>query len=284
MASAPAGTDLARPAGGPAPVDGGGILDGGRIAARIAADRVELWVPGALAAVAFAGWIPFVLAIATLPSVGDLGFFGASIAISPTFPWNVIALAAATALALVAASVSVAAGEAALQRGVDRAIERPDRPRSLDDEAARLWLVQVVAALPAVATLVASALAISAVAQGEYQSPDIGGPFVVRVARRRLAARWRRPASSPSWGRRSVPSPSAPCGGARRDRSPGRWPSAPSTWCITRCVASAWRSPATSPWRPGWRSSGPCCICSGRPSDGPPGKGSSWRPAARCCW
>lgn len=160
-----------------------GFLRSGLAAAVIASERVELWVPGALASIAFVGWVPFVLAVVTLPSVGDLGFFGSSLGISPNFPWNVVVLALAVALAIVAASITLAAGEAALQRGIERAAGAGGEQRSLDEDAARLWAVQVVAALPAIAVTAATLVVVAGVAQTEYQSPDIGGPFAYRVAR-----------------------------------------------------------------------------------------------------
>ena len=171
------------PAAGPAPARRRGLLRTGRLAASVAGERVALWVPGALAAIAFLGWIPFVLAIVTLPSVADLGFFGSSLGISPNFPLNVVLLALAVGLAIVAASIVVAAGEAALQRDIEGVARADHGPRSLDDEIARLWAVQVVAAVPAVVVTAVTLLVVANVAQGEYQSPDIGGPFVVRVAR-----------------------------------------------------------------------------------------------------
>lgn len=184
VSSLPAGQDVAS---GPRPQPGAGgergFLQVARAAAELASERVELWPPGALASLAFAGWLPFVLAIVTLPTVGDLGFFGTAIGISPNFPWNVILLAIAAGLTLVAASVAVATGEAALQRGIDRATGRASSSRSLDDESARLWVVQVVAALPALVVIIATLLVGSSDAQSEYQSPDIGGPFAFRVAR-----------------------------------------------------------------------------------------------------
>lgn len=171
------------PATGPAPVQRPGFLRTGLFAAGVAGEQVALWVPGALAAIAFLGWIPFVLAIVTLPSVADLGFFGSSLGISPNFPLNVVMLALAVGLAIVAASIVVAAGEAALQRHIE-GLGGPDRgARSLDDEIVRLWAVQVVAAMPAAVVTAVTLIVVSGVAQGEYQSPDIGGPFVVRVAR-----------------------------------------------------------------------------------------------------
>src|SRR5579859_587791 len=70
-------------AASPAPVRRPGFVRTGLLAAAVAAERVALWVPGALAAVSFLGGPPFVLAIAPLPGVGDLGFLGGSGGISP---------------------------------------------------------------------------------------------------------------------------------------------------------------------------------------------------------
>jgi hypothetical protein len=50
--------------------------------------------------------------------------------------------------------------------------------------ARRLWLVQLVAALPAVVALLALAAAAAGAAVGELQSPDIGGSVWMRVAAR----------------------------------------------------------------------------------------------------
>ncbi len=152
-------------------------------AAGIAADRAELWVPGGLASVAFLGWLPFLLAVISIPTPGDLAFFGAGLASSASYPLNIVLLIGSAGLVVIAASILIASGEAALQRTIDRVLRRDGSPRSLDDAAARLWVVQVVAALPALAALGLTALGIVAVAPGEYQSPDIGGPLVVRIAR-----------------------------------------------------------------------------------------------------
>jgi hypothetical protein len=151
-------------------------------AARIAGDQVELWLPGSLAALAFLGWLPFLLAVVPVPSAGDLAFFGANLATSPSYPVNIVLLLASAGLVVVAASILVAAGEAALLRGIGRVLGRAPADRSMDDAAARVWIVQAVAALPAMAAIVLALLRIAAVAPGEYQSPDIGGPLVVRIA------------------------------------------------------------------------------------------------------
>jgi len=83
----------------------------------------------------------------------------------------------------VTASILVVSGEAALQSGIDRILGHGVGSRAMDDVTGRLWIVQLVAALPAMAALTATLLGIAAVAPGEYQSPDIGGSVVVRIIR-----------------------------------------------------------------------------------------------------
>src|SRR5213595_1841542 len=96
-----------RPGGAPARR---GLLGNARSAAMLAADHPELWAAGALAQLAFLGWLPFVVAIVALPGLGDLGLFWSSVALAPSFPLNFLDLAAATVLAVVAASMLVATG------------------------------------------------------------------------------------------------------------------------------------------------------------------------------
>jgi hypothetical protein len=167
----------------PAPARRPGFVHSALVAAALASERITLWLPGALAAIAFLGWLPFVLAIVNLPTVGDLGYFGSSLGISPNYPWNVVVLALAGGLAIVAVSIVVATGEAALQRGIEQAAGADPGPRSVDDEAARLWVIQVIAAVPAVVVTAVTLLAVAGLAQSEYQSPDIGGSFWYRIAR-----------------------------------------------------------------------------------------------------
>lgn len=158
----------------------GGWLRNAATAAGLAADHVELWLPGALAALTFLGWLPFVLAVGTLPTVGDLGFFTSSLVLSPNFPLNAILLGAGIVLFLIAASVVIVTAETALMRGIDRM--RGGIPqRSMDDDAARAWVIGLVAAIPSLAALAVVGLAVAAVAPAEYQSPDLGTPLVLRI-------------------------------------------------------------------------------------------------------
>jgi hypothetical protein len=153
------------------------------VAARIAADHAELWLPAALAWVAFLGWLPFVLAVARAPDEGDLTVFGAALVTSGEWPANAIRLGAGLlALALVANAL-VATGEAWLLRLLDGPLLDGSGP-ALFAAARRLWVVQLVAALPAAAALVALVVAAAGAAVGELQAPDIGGSVWMRVAAR----------------------------------------------------------------------------------------------------
>ncbi len=152
------------------------------VASRVA-DDAELWLPAALAWVAFLGWLPFVLAVARTPDEGDLTVFGAALVTSGDWPANAIRLGAGLlALALVANSL-VAFGEAVLLRLLEG--RPPDSSGSAFlASVTRLWLVQLLAALPGAAALVALLVAVAAAAVGELQSPDIGGSAWVRIASR----------------------------------------------------------------------------------------------------
>ncbi|MEP6680480.1 MAG: hypothetical protein ABJB65_03265 [Chloroflexota bacterium] len=151
------------------------------VAARLAADHGELWVPAALAWVAFLGWLPFVLAVARPPNEGDLTVFGAGLATSGDWPVNAIRLAAGLVVLALIANTLVAVGEAGLLRLLDR---RPAEQSgaALLATARRLWIAQLVGSLPAVAVLLALLTAGIAAAVGELQSPDIGGSAWMRVA------------------------------------------------------------------------------------------------------
>jgi len=152
-------------------------------AIRVASDHVELWLPAALATMSAVGWLPFVLAVVPLPSDGDLAFFASSIVLSPSYPLNVVLPGGALICAVLSATVLSATGEAVLLRAINRLRGLAPSDRSIDDEAARVWLIRIVAALPALAVAVAILAMIRTVALGEYQSPDLGrGPLLVRIA------------------------------------------------------------------------------------------------------
>jgi hypothetical protein len=149
----------------------------------VASDHAELWLPAALAAMSAIGWLPFVLAVGPLPSDGDLAFFASSIVLSPSYPLNLVLPGGALICAVLSATVLSATGEAALLRAINHLRGLDSSNRSIDEEAARVWLIRLLAAVPALAVAVAILATIRGVAPGEYQSPDLGrGPLLVRIA------------------------------------------------------------------------------------------------------
>lgn len=179
---------------GPGRDRGGGPMRGwlatAGAALRTVVDRAELWIPGALAALAFAGWLPFVLAVVPLPDAGGLALFGAGLATSGAWPWNAVLLSLAVMFGVLTMGLLAALGESALQRGLRPLLgelgpggARHGDEETLTGETAITFVVMLVAMLPAATAAMALALGIAAVAPGAYQSPDIGGPALVRIAR-----------------------------------------------------------------------------------------------------
>ena len=165
-----------------------GWLAGARSAAKLAADRAELWIPGTLAALAFLGWLPLVIAVVPFPDTAGLTFFGADLVSSGSYPLNVLLLGVAGLLGMLSLCLLVALGEAALQRALRPLLGvRGSEPRddgwaeSLTAETAVVFVVILVALLPAVAAAFGLALWVAAAAPGEFMSPDIGGTPVMRV-------------------------------------------------------------------------------------------------------
>ena len=120
-----------------------------------------------------------------LPDVAGLTFFGADLATSGSYPWNVLLLSASILFGILTLCLLVALGEAALQRAL-RPLQDERRGDhhgdSLSGEAAVTFIVILVALLPVAVAAMVLSLAVVAVAPGEFQSPDIGGPVLVRVA------------------------------------------------------------------------------------------------------
>jgi hypothetical protein len=153
-----------------------------RIAARVASDHGELWLPGALATMCSIGWLPFVLAVVPAPSDGDLAFLASSVVLSPSFPLNLVLPAIALVATVIAATLLSATGEAVLLRSMGR-LQGFDSPGPIDDLALRVWLIRAVASVPPLVAAVLLLALIAAVGPGEYQSPDLGrGPLLVRIA------------------------------------------------------------------------------------------------------
>ena len=152
-------------------------LRGARGAATLVGDRAELCLPGAIAAFAFLGWLPLIVAVAPLPRTSDLVFLGAGLVSSSIFPLNVLLIAAATSVVLLAACGAAAFGEAVVQRGL------ADEPRSdpLREASASIYAVVLVAALPVGFAIVALAIGLAGIAPDQLTTPDISGSLAERV-------------------------------------------------------------------------------------------------------
>lgn len=158
------------------------FLAGAATAGRVAADRAELWLPGALGAVGYLAWLPLLLTVAVPPRASDLAFLGADFFSSGLFPLNVLLVATLGTLAVLVGCVIAAFAEAVLLRAAGRGTPN----RSLVVEMEAILSVMLVAVLPAIAAAAAVASATAAVAPTEFMAPDTGAPFMWRVAGRVL--------------------------------------------------------------------------------------------------
>lgn len=147
-------------------------------AAQLAGDRPDLWPAGALAWLAFLGWLPFLIVVAT-PDPDDLAFIGVSIYTSGAFPLNVIGLAALAVAIFALLCVLSAAAQIALLRGA--AAPDPARPPFARAVLTGLAIV-LLAALPAIVALVALLVGVAAVAPDAFTSPDTSTPILLRLA------------------------------------------------------------------------------------------------------
>ena len=156
----------------------GGWLRNAGAAARIVADRGDLWLPGALGALTYLAWLPLVLTVAAAPRTSDLAFLGASLFTSDLFPLNVLLIATLAALGVLIACLLAAFAEASLLRGAG--FGTPGR--SMTQELEATFSVMLVAVLPAVALAAALISGIAAVAPSEFGAPDLGVPLALRIA------------------------------------------------------------------------------------------------------
>jgi hypothetical protein len=157
-----------------------GWLSGALVAARLASDRSELWLPGALPPFAAAGWLVLLVTVAPLPDVAGATGLGLQIMASPWWPWNAVVLAVAVVSGLATLLLVVAFGEVALLMGLadedtDAAGPLPTVPRAMG--VLTLVTVPVLAAAVALAWLAAPAV-VDAVAV-----PDPTTPVFLRFLR-----------------------------------------------------------------------------------------------------
>jgi hypothetical protein len=146
----------------------------------VAAHRGDLWLSGALAALAYLGWLPLVVTVAVAPRTSDLTFLGASLFTSELFPINVLLIAVLAALGVLIGCLVAAFAEASLLRGAG--LGTPNR--SLTREFEAVFGVMLLAVLPAVAVAAALVSGAAAVAPAEFGAPDLGVPLALRMALR----------------------------------------------------------------------------------------------------
>ena len=155
-------------------------LGNAAVAARVAADRGDLWLPGSLGALTYLAWLPLVITVASPPRTSDLAFLGAGLRGSELFPLNVLLIATLAAMGILIACLLAAFAEAALLRA--QGLGTPDRSMTREMEVA--LSVMLVAMLPAVAVGAALISGAAAVAPAEFGAPDLGVPLVLRIALR----------------------------------------------------------------------------------------------------
>lgn len=161
------------------PRDGGWFRQGA-VAARLAADRGDLWLPGALGALTYVAWLPLVITVAAAPRTSDLAFLGAGLLSSGLFPLNVILIASIAALGVLLACLIAALAEVSIIRATG--LGTPGR--SIGRELEVIFSVMLVAALPAVAVGAALISGAAAVGPAEFGAPDLGVPLALRMALR----------------------------------------------------------------------------------------------------
>lgn len=150
------------------------------VAARVAADRGDLWLSGALGALTYLAWLPLVITVAAAPRTSDLAFLGAGLLSSGLFPLNVILIAVVAALVVLIACLIASLAEASLLRAAG--LGTPDR--SMARELEVTFSVILLAVLPAVAFGAALISGAAAVAPAEFGAPDLGVPLALRIALR----------------------------------------------------------------------------------------------------
>jgi hypothetical protein len=153
-------------------------LQRGASAAQLAGDRADLWPAGALAWLAYIGWLPLILVVAD-PDPNDLAAFAVAIYTSGAFPANVIALALGVVAGFAVLCLLAAMGEVALQRAATPLNGgRPAFARA----TLTAFSVILVSAVPAAIAAGLLLRRLMAVAPDEFQSPDISTPVLVRLA------------------------------------------------------------------------------------------------------
>jgi len=144
---------------------------------RHVADRPALWLPGALAWLATIGWVPFVIAVVSTPSVAELTYLGSRFWTSGLWPWNAVLVAAgAVAVAVVALSLASAANAVLLAAA--------GRRQAATRDAGSLLVLALLGAIPVAFCALAIAVGVIAVGPAEFNRPQAETSPILRTAAR----------------------------------------------------------------------------------------------------
>ena len=148
--------------------------DAARGSMRVVSERPDMWLPGALAWVSSIGWIPFVVAVVRPPTVAELTFLGAGIVSSGSWPWNAVIIGGAAVGLVILAFALVATANAVL-------IGLIERRATSGGDIGRIFVVSLVAALPAALAVMVVSVAAVTIAQRAFNAPDPSGGPVMRM-------------------------------------------------------------------------------------------------------
>jgi hypothetical protein len=151
-------------------------LRGGVGAARLVADRADLWFPGAMVSFAAFGWLVLLGVVAAPPDEGDALYLGVRLATSPWWPWNAIVLLAALTAAVGALLGAVAFGEVALLMGTT-----DPRDGFYVPTVTRAMSILALAMLPVGALLALLLWLATPLFEAAYFRPDAEMPYLVAV-------------------------------------------------------------------------------------------------------
>jgi hypothetical protein len=156
-------------------------LSRGASAARVASERSDLWLPGALGWMVYLGWLPLLVAVSPAPQADDLAYLGVRLVAASAFPWNVVALVVALLGFALLLTLLAGLSEVALQAPDAGGVRRGHAPAVL----AAVGVI-VIASLPVVAAGLALALGIVTVAPGLF----LATPSLVEIIARAVRALW----------------------------------------------------------------------------------------------
>jgi hypothetical protein len=256
-----------------------GWLRRGAAAAQLAGDRSDLWPAGAVASLAYAGWLPLLLVLAE-PDPSGLVFLGASIYSSSTYPLNVVALSAAAVILFTGLCAVAATAEAALQR--DAAIAERSTPAPFRQAALTAIAITLAATVPAAVAILAVVAGGVTAGREAFTSSDLDTPLLLRLAGPLLpylGVLWLAALAGQAFGgvaiRRALAAPDTPIGETLKSsvrsllRRPSRIGLAFSgmlvdaakvvlTFALLRIL---WAPIATRLPMAGWRARIPCSCC-----------------------